>query len=394
MRDGGLNVSGLSVSYGKHAALRDVALTVAPGEIVVILGANGAGKSTLLKAIAGICEGAVTGSVTMAGEPVTGLPAHRVVERGIALVPEGRGIFGDLTVRENLMLGGNPARARDDATATLDRLTQLFPKLADRAGQVARTMSGGEQQMVAIGRAMMSNPVILMLDEPSLGLSPLLSKELFRTLSAVRASGLGILLVEQNARLSLGIADRGYLLENGRISASAPAAVLRTDPAVQAAYLGGAGSHAPAAPVAAAASEPLPEPIRPRVAPPRSVPSGDLVGLDIGALVARAADRAQPPSPAPIRAAAPATPDRLRAALAAIEAAAAEARTRRTVTLRPLPPLRDHTRPPAAATPAQTQPKAIPRPAETQPVGPTPKPGLVEVWHRRPGTSQFDRKEP
>lgn len=238
-----LEVKNLAVRYGKHTALHGVDLHIAPGEIVVILGANGAGKSTLLRAIAGICDGLVSGDVTMDGAKLLGTPAHDVVERGIALVPEGRGIFGDLTVRENLTLGANPRRARAHAAQNAARLDALFPKLATRAGQVARTMSGGEQQMVAIGRAMMSNPTILMLDEPSLGLSPLLSKELFQSLRAVREAGLGVLLVEQNARLSLGIADRGYLIENGRILREDRADILRNDPAVQAAYLGGAAAR-------------------------------------------------------------------------------------------------------------------------------------------------------
>ncbi|MFN3607100.1 MAG: ABC transporter ATP-binding protein, partial [Cypionkella sp.] len=190
--------------------------------------------------------GAVTGTMAMNGKNLLGLAAHKVVERGVALVPEGRGVFGDLTVHENLMLGANPDRARKDAQANYDRLIGLFPKLVERAGQTVRTMSGGEQQMVAIGRAMMSNPTILMLDEPSLGLSPLLSKELFQNLKAVRETGLGILLVEQNARLSLGIADRGYLIENGEILREDRADVLRNDPAVQAAYLG-AGAATPIA---------------------------------------------------------------------------------------------------------------------------------------------------
>lgn len=234
-----LEVRGVSASYGKHRALESVNLNVAPGEIVVILGANGAGKSTLLKSICGICEGQVTGTVSIAGTELSGLKPHKIVEEGVALVPEGRGIFPDLSVQENLMLGSYSARARDEESATLERVLSLFPKLAERRKQVVRTMSGGEQQMVAIGRAMMSNPTILALDEPSLGLSPLLSKELFQNLKRVKAAGLGILMVEQNARQSLAIADRGYLLENGQIAHEDSASNLLNDPAVAAAYLGG-----------------------------------------------------------------------------------------------------------------------------------------------------------
>ncbi|GAB4355762.1 MAG: hypothetical protein Kow006_22400 [Gammaproteobacteria bacterium] len=229
----------LSVGYGKHHALEDVSIRVERGEIVVILGANGAGKSTLLRAIAGLCEGTVQGDVTIDGVPLQDLPAHRIVGHGVALVPEGRGVFGDLTVMENLLLGAYADHARADQQANLDRVFRLFPKLVERREQAVRTMSGGEQQMVAIGRAMMSSPSILMLDEPSLGLSPLLCKELFHSLKEVRAAGLGILLVEQNARQSLAVADRGYLLENGRIVGEGSAARLRDDPGVQAAYLGG-----------------------------------------------------------------------------------------------------------------------------------------------------------
>jgi len=233
-----LEVSKLSVAYGQHRALEEVSLNVAKGEIVVILGANGAGKSTLLRAIGGTSEGTPSGEVILDGAPIAGLPPHEIVERGVALVPEGRGVFVDLTVRENLMLGAYSARARADESANLERLLSLFPKLVERQGQVVRTMSGGEQQMVAIGRAMMSSPQILMLDEPSLGLSPLLCKELFHSLNEVRKSGLGILLVEQNAKQSLAIADRGYLLENARIMGEDTAQNLANDPAVQKAYLG------------------------------------------------------------------------------------------------------------------------------------------------------------
>lgn len=404
-----LEVSNLSVRYGKHIALENVALTVKPGEIVVILGANGAGKSTLLKSIAGICEGQSSGSVTIGSDPVLGLPAHKVVERGIALVPEGRGIFGEMTVRENLMLGGNPDRARDEVRANMDRLTTLFPKLAERAGQAARTMSGGEQQMVAIGRAMMSNPEILMLDEPSLGLSPLLAKDLFQNLKTVREAGLGILLVEQNAKLSLAIADRGYLLENGHILREDRAEALLHDPAVQAAYLGGAAGHATGpgqAPTAAtpAVAGPTDAP-KPAAAPPtptvrarplRSVSSSDISGLDIDSLVASAARQSarpvsQAPRPAPgrteIAAVTAARPDSLQAALKAIEEAAQRARAT-GASRGTLPPLRPTARP------------AIPQPTAARPAAapsldaPAPIPGgAVELYRRTPGTTQFHKAE-
>ena len=234
-----LEISDLSVSYGKHRALENAALKVSRGEIVVILGANGAGKSTLLKAISGICEGKVAGHVRLSGEELVGMSPDRIVEAGLALVPEGRGVFGELSVQENLLLGAYADRARDDQDANMNRVMTLFPRLDERRKQQVRTMSGGEQQMVAIGRAMMSAPQVLMLDEPSLGLSPLLSKDLFQSLRVVREAGIGILLVEQNAKASLAIADRGYLLENGQIVHSAPAKTLASDPAVQAAYLGG-----------------------------------------------------------------------------------------------------------------------------------------------------------
>ncbi|MCB1358722.1 MAG: ABC transporter ATP-binding protein, partial [Maritimibacter sp.] len=198
-----LEVRGISAAYGQHIALEGVSLHVKPGEIVVILGANGAGKSTLLKAVSGICEGKVSGSITMNGHELVGERPDRIVEEGVALVPEGRGIFPDLTVEENLLLGAYAKRAKDDEAANLTRVYTLFPKLRERRKQAVRTMSGGEQQMVAIGRAMMSKPAVLTLDEPSLGLSPLLCRELFQSLTAVRETGIGILLVEQNARASL-----------------------------------------------------------------------------------------------------------------------------------------------------------------------------------------------
>jgi branched-chain amino acid transport system ATP-binding protein len=234
-----LEVSNVSAFYGKHRALDGVSLTVAPAEIVVILGANGAGKTTLLKAIGGMVAAAPGARIAMAGKDLAGTPAHKIVEAGIALVPEGRGIFGELTVRENLLLGAYPARARDKEAVNLDTVFTLFPRLRERLKQAVRTMSGGEQQMVAIGRALMTSPDILLLDEPSLGLSPIMCKELFQILARIRDAGLGILLVEQNAKQSLTIADRGYLIETGRIVGSGTGAALREDPAVQRAYLGG-----------------------------------------------------------------------------------------------------------------------------------------------------------
>ncbi|MFY0663195.1 MAG: ATP-binding cassette domain-containing protein [Natronospirillum sp.] len=247
----GLIVNGLSVHYGQHQALNQVSLNIKPGEIVVILGANGAGKSTLLRTIGGLTT-RTGGSLQMNGHPLTTLKAHQIVETGLALVPEGRGIFGDLTVEENLLLGAYAKRARADEQQNLERIYSLFPRLVERRRQIARTMSGGEQQMVAIGRAMMSSPSILMLDEPSLGLSPLLSSDVFKTCKAVRETGVGILLVEQNAKQSLSIADRGYLLENGQIVAENSAQNLLKDPAVQKAYLGGSGTATTAAKPASA----------------------------------------------------------------------------------------------------------------------------------------------
>ncbi len=301
-----LNVTELAASYGMHQALSSVSLHVESNEIVVILGANGAGKSTLLKAIAGICEGESSGEVSLDGRSLVDLDAEQIVEAGIAFVPEGRGIFGDLSVQENLVLGAYTDHAREKQRENLDRVVTLFPKLGERKKQIARTMSGGEQQMVAIGRALMSAPSILMLDEPSLGLSPLLCKELFSSLKQVRETGVGILLVEQNAKQSLGIADRGYLLENGKIVGEDSASQLLHDPSVQAAYLGGAVSGASAGhaattstavsnttAVAARTAVVTPQTsasqsFSPRVTAPRTVGADALIGDDINALVARA----------------------------------------------------------------------------------------------------------
>jgi len=368
-----LEVRTLSASYGQHPALKDVALDVSPGEIVVILGANGAGKSTLLHAIAGICEGHVTGEVRLGGHPLTELGPDRIVELGVALVPESRGIFGDLTVRENLLLGAYPARAREGETANLDRITRLFPKLRERQSQIVRTMSGGEQQMVAIGRAMMSNPEILMLDEPSLGLSPLLCKELFRTLSEVRKLGIGVLLVEQNARQSLAIADRGYLLENTRIVHEDNAARLATDPAVQKAYLGAGGKSAPPE------SKP-PEP-PPSVAPARESPqprrsADQRIGMPIEDLVnaaerRSAALRSSVSGPG-VQADKPAA-DGLRTVIRDIERAAAAARRRREAD--------PETERKADRGPVQVRSK----PEGSPPVVEVYKRPRIEVYRSRPG---------
>ncbi len=235
-----LEVRNISVRYGKHQALHEVALQVGAGELVVMLGANGAGKSSLLKALGGMVSPEPGASAQLAGKELMQLPAHAIVQSGLALVPEGRGVFGDLSVKENLLLGANPQRARAQEAQNLERVFTLFPKLRDRLPQAVRTMSGGEQQMVAVGRALMSQPDILLLDEPSLGLSPLMCKELFSALARIKTLGMGVLLVEQNAKQSLAIADRGYLLETGRIVGQGTATELASSPAVRRAYLGGA----------------------------------------------------------------------------------------------------------------------------------------------------------
>ncbi len=232
-----LETRDLSVFYGRHRAVEGVSVTVANNEIVAMLGANGAGKSTFLRAVTGLksMEG---GSVLMDGVDITHLPPHEIVEAGIALVPEDRGVFADLTVHENLVLGAHPKRARARQSENMERVLTLFPALVERRKQAVRTMSGGERKMVAIGRAIMSAPSILMLDEPSLGLSPLLCGKLFRSLATVKETGVGIFLVEQNAKQSLAIADRGYLLDNGLIVGSDTSEALTNDESVKKAYLG------------------------------------------------------------------------------------------------------------------------------------------------------------
>ena len=234
-----LEIRDLTISYGKHVALDHASLSVEQGRMVAILGANGAGKSSLLGAIGGRVRPR-SGDILYRGRSLLDLSAHRLVEEGIALVPEGRGIFPALTVEDNLRLGAIPARAREGSAARMEEIFALFPKLAQRRAQIAGTMSGGEQQMVAIGRALMSNPDLLLLDEPSLGLAPIVVKEVFAALSRIRATGLTILIVEQNARATLDLADFAYLMEVGRISGSGPAQQIKSDPAVIRAFLGGA----------------------------------------------------------------------------------------------------------------------------------------------------------
>ncbi|MAL01392.1 MULTISPECIES: ABC transporter ATP-binding protein [Alcaligenaceae] len=231
-------VSQLSVRYGKHLALDNAAIQVGAGELAVILGANGAGKSSMLRALGGMLKPLPGAKVLLDGEDLLAVPPHHLVEKGLALVPEGRGVFVDLTVRENLQLGALTPRARPHEQENLANVLDLFPRLAERLPQRVGTMSGGEQQMVAVGRAIMSAPRYLLLDEPSLGLSPLMSQELFRAIKRVKEMGVGVLMVEQNVNLSLDIADRGYLIETGRIVGQGSANDLRNDPAVQQAYLG------------------------------------------------------------------------------------------------------------------------------------------------------------
>ena len=231
-----LEVHGLSHAYGRHKALDEVSICLRAGEAVAILGANGAGKTTLLNSIAGLVR-PTGGSIRFEGRELVGLSPHRIVEMGIATVPENRRLFDPMSVVENLDLGAYVDRARSGAAATRDRVFDLFPRLAERRRQAVRTMSGGERQMVAIGRALMAQPRLLLLDEPSLGLSPRLSGELFAALAQI-ARDVSILMVEQNARRALGMANRAYLLALGRIVGEGEAKVLARDSAVARSYLG------------------------------------------------------------------------------------------------------------------------------------------------------------
>jgi ABC-type branched-subunit amino acid transport system ATPase component len=237
-----LEVRGLSINYGAHRALCAIDLKIQKGETVAILGANGAGKSTLLKAIAGMLKPVGGTHVVFRGRSILGLPPHQIVEAGVILVPEGRGVFPPLTVAENILLGGFPRRARQAEFETRRDVLQLFPRLSERWNQRVDTMSGGEQQMVAVARALMSRPDLLMLDEPSLGLSPKITGEMFAALEAIRGRGTSILIVEQNVKRTLALADGAYLISNGCIVGEGDACEIASDDVVSAAYLGGAST--------------------------------------------------------------------------------------------------------------------------------------------------------
>jgi len=233
-----LKIEALAVAYGGIKAVQGISLEVAPSEIVALIGANGAGKSTTLKAIMHLLEPS-SGSILVLGREVRSLPTHEIVELGVSLVPEGRAIFPQLTVRENLELGAFPHR-RDAGRVSrnLERTVELFPRLGERMKQEGGTLSGGEQQMLAMGRALMADPKLLLLDEPSLGLAPILVTQIFESIVKIAKSGLTILLVEQNTRLALQVANRAYCMVTGTISLHGPAAELAQDPRIKSAYLG------------------------------------------------------------------------------------------------------------------------------------------------------------
>jgi branched-chain amino acid transport system ATP-binding protein len=233
-----LEVEGLDAQYGRIKALQGVSLSVDEGEIVTLIGANGAGKTTTLRAISGLLK-ASRGSVRFAGEELTRLSPDKIVRLGLGHSPEGRRVFARMSVRDNLELGAYTRRGRAEIAADMEEVFETFPRLRERSEQRAGTLSGGEQQMLAMGRALMSRPKLLMLDEPSLGLSPLLVETIFAVIKQINARGTTILLIEQNARQALGIAARGYVLELGRVAYADRADVLLASAAVRAAYLGG-----------------------------------------------------------------------------------------------------------------------------------------------------------
>lgn len=232
-----LKISDLNVYYGSIHAVKGVSFDVEEGEIVTLIGANGAGKTTTLNTVAGLLRPR-SGGVEFEGQSLVGVPAHKMVRKGIALCPEGRRIFQDMTVRENLEMGAF-TRSDQESLEMRERVYESFPRLKERLAQAGGTLSGGEQQMLAMGRALMSKPKLMMLDEPSMGLAPLLVQEIFSIIKELNEQGTTILLVEQNARMALSIADRAYVLETGRVSMSGVASDLLHDKRVQKAYLGG-----------------------------------------------------------------------------------------------------------------------------------------------------------
>ena len=232
-----LNVNDINVYYGAIHAIKGVSFQVNDGEVVTLIGANGAGKSTPLNTVCGLLHSR-TGSVEFLGQDLAGIPAHKLVERGLAHVPEGRRIFQHMTVEENLEMGAY-TQPRSSVDPNLERVFEQFPRLKERRRQVAGTLSGGEQQMLAMGRGLMSDPKLLMLDEPSMGLAPILVEQIFDIIKRLHQAGTTILLVEQNARMALSVADRGYVLETGKIVATGTGDELLHDEAVKKAYLGG-----------------------------------------------------------------------------------------------------------------------------------------------------------
>jgi branched-chain amino acid transport system ATP-binding protein len=232
-----LEVRNLAVAYGDVRALWDISLEVNPGEIVVLIGSNGAGKTTLMRSVAGL-QRPLSGSIHYEDVVLHTLPPHEIVERGVVLVPEGRKLFGGMSVIENLEMGAFTPRARSLRHQTMERVFEVFPVLAERRHQRAQTMSGGQQQMLAVGRAMMGLPRLLMLDEPSLGLAPLVVQNIFEVVRAINEQGVTVLLVEQNAHAALKLADRAYIIEQGRVVGTGTGAALLNDNAVQQSYLG------------------------------------------------------------------------------------------------------------------------------------------------------------
>ena len=234
-----LTISGLKVAYGGIQAVKGIDLEVNEGELVTLIGANGAGKTTTLKAITGTLPGCrVGGEIRYAGEPIQGVDSYKLVKRGLAMVPEGRGVFTRMSILENLQMGAYTRNDRDGIAADIDKWFGVFPRLKERASQLAGTLSGGEQQMLAMARALMSHPKLLLLDEPSMGLSPIMVEKIFEVVRAVSAQGVTILLVEQNARLALQAAHRGYVMDSGLVTMSGNAADMLNDPKVREAYLG------------------------------------------------------------------------------------------------------------------------------------------------------------